>query len=167
MRHYAIALTIFATACKGEEAPPAAAPPAEVPAMAATVDQFKSLKWLEGRWRGTRSDSGAFFEEYRFINDSTIATVNFADSTMKPPTDTGTIALRGGTIANGIVGGQLWFVATSLDSVGVHFEPRGKAKNAFTWKREPKGGWIATLGWVGPGGLPQRQVYVMKKLDSR
>src|SRR5262245_28887902 len=33
---------------------------------------FQKLRWLEGTWRGSDGGKGAFFEGYRFINDTTI-----------------------------------------------------------------------------------------------
>ena len=60
LRGYLIlALLPGVVACKGEgERVPD--PPA--PLETVTLEQFRSLFWLEGRWRGTLNDTAPFFE---------------------------------------------------------------------------------------------------------
>jgi hypothetical protein len=164
MSRNALFCLIAVVACGGEPEPPAA--PAEIAPIQVSADQFKSLKWLEGKWRGTLNDTMPFYEEYRFMNDSSIATISYVDSTMKPPKDSGKIELRAGVVANGRIGGERWYVLTAIDSVSAHFEPRGNASNAFTWRRESDRSWIATLGWRGPTGTQNQRIYAMKRLDK-
>jgi hypothetical protein len=163
MSRIALLLALAAVAaCGGEQEQPAPPPSApEVPAITVSLDQFKSLKWLEGKWRGTLNDTMPFYEQYRFVNDSTIESLGFADSTMVPPRDTGFITLRAGKVQNG--SGDRYYLVSEIDSGSVHFEPRERANNAFTWKREGDG-WIATLRWKDSSGNPVQRTYVMKPI---
>src|SRR5688500_10516683 len=52
-----------------------------------TLADFQRLRWLDGRWRGFQPDGKTFYEQYRVLNDSTIAMVGFADSTFGKPAD--------------------------------------------------------------------------------
>lgn len=62
--------------------------------------ELRQLRWLAGRWRGSDSAQLVFYEEYRFVDDSTIAMRGFADSTFARTTDSSTIALRGGRLVS-------------------------------------------------------------------
>jgi hypothetical protein len=161
---------LLLAACGAEKAPEAApvAAPArpQVPAARVTVAQFKSMTWLVGRWRGTLNDTMPYYEGYRYANDSSLATYSFTDSTLRTPKVLGQILLRGGKVTNGEEGSAGWFVVTAIDSNSVHFEPRGQAMNAYTWKRGPRGSWSATLTWNDAAGRPMERTYQMKRLDG-
>ncbi len=41
---------------------------------------FQKLRWLEGTWRGSDGGKGAFYEGYRFIDDTIIGEVSVLGS---------------------------------------------------------------------------------------
>src|SRR5688572_9704173 len=142
-------LAAIASGACGRDAPE---PPAVVPASVAPA-QFRSLAWLEGRWRGT-DGSAPFYEEYRVSDDSTIRKFDYPDSTFSAPSDSGAIRLRGDTVFSGSP--PMQWVAVALDSTRVTFEPWRGAANAFTWERDQAGGWSATLTWDSAGVAMKR-----------
>ena len=165
MRYRACFLVLaLAIGCRREDDPSPAATEraALVEPMPVTVDQFRSLAWLEGRWRGTLADTAPFFERYSFLDDSTIGTWNYADSLGSPVSDSGWIRLRGGNVTSG--DSARGYVLTALDSASAHFKPRGAAVNAFTWRRTGDSSWTATLTWRDASGQAQERVYVMRLL---
>jgi len=63
------------------------------------LSQFRELTWLIGRWRGSSRWSPAFYEQYRFRDDSTIAMTAYTDSTFQSETaDSSIIEWRGGEV---------------------------------------------------------------------
>jgi hypothetical protein len=148
--------------CKGERRPPqdsaqTAPPPAAStsPPVAATVTpaQFRALKWLEGRWRGRDTATLVFYEEYRFVDDSTLAMRSFSDSMFTRATDSSTIALRGGRVENRSES-RTW-VATRLDSASARFDAASGAGTHFVWERATDG-WVARL--FAPAARGEREV---------
>lgn len=127
------------------------------PTDPATVSpaQFQVLRWIEGRWVGKEPDGKAFYEGYRFTDDSTITTWTYRDSTTSTASDSAAIRLRNGRVISG--GEQIAWVVSALDSTTVEFAPLQGARNGFTWAREP-GGWAATLHWPANGNEPARDV---------
>jgi hypothetical protein len=132
-----------------------------------TLDDFRGLHWIEGRWRGFMADGKTFYESYQVQNDSTIVMTGYPDSTFSRPTDNARIVLRGGKVMNeaGVDGGPQWF-ATRLDSTGADFAPGRGARNAFTWARESPTRWTATLRWTDRDGRPQTAVYALHKIQK-
>ena len=127
------------------------------------VTDLGTLRWIEGRWRGTLPDGGFFFEGYRFANDSTILTYTYPDSTSLTPSDSGAIMLRGGVVATGS-GGSRW-IATALREGFVRFDPREGARNNFVWERLSDDAWRAILLWPATADRPAREVvYPMRRL---
>jgi hypothetical protein len=122
---------------------------------------FVRLRWLDGSWRGRLPDGGYFYERYRVLDDSTIAMRSFSDSLFARVTDSSSIALRHGSIAN--VGGDRW-VATRLDSTEVDFASERNASNNFTWKRDTPDRWTATLRSNDAEGRPRTTVYPMERV---
>jgi len=165
----ALALTLATFACgEGNNAIPVdsvnlttAAVPAPVAAGTFTLADFRLLRWIEGRWRGFQPDGKTFYEQYRFLNDTTIAMHAFPDSTFRSAKDSSRVELRGGTVAN--EGARARWVATRLDSVGIDFAPHHGATNHFTWAREDSTKWNATLRWTDKDGQPQAVVYALHK----
>jgi len=129
-----------------------------------TAPQFASLRWIEGTWRGRLPDGGAFYERYRFADDSTIVMRAFADSTLTSTSDSGRIVLRDGTVAD--EGGAARWGATRLDSSGVSFAPIEGATNAFTWARDRADRWTATLTWTDKDGEARAVTYPMERIGS-
>ena len=135
----------------------------DAPAGGTTVAAFQQLRWIEGRWRGEQPNGPAFFEEYRFENDSTIRSYTFADAASRVPTDSGAIMLRGGQVTTGS-GGTRW-AAAELAAGRARFEPVAGARNSFVWQRTSPDAWTATLSWPATADRPAREVvYPMTRL---
>lgn len=124
-----------------------------------SAEQFASLTWLAGRWRGAAATGAPFFEAYVPQAAGAIRTYSYADSTFAAPSDSGLLQLRGDTLFSGSPSMQ--WVATHLDSVRVEFAPWSGASNRFVWRRTAPGEWTATLEWDS-AGTPQRRVYEMR-----
>jgi hypothetical protein len=136
---------------------------AEAPAPATvTAADLQRLRWIEGDWRGTGGGVPPFFERYRFLDDSTIASYTFTDSTRAQVADSGRIALSRGVLTSR--GGTSAYVATEVGDGRVHFEPQENAANAFTWTRESDSSWTATLRWEDAEGVPQERAYRMERV---
>ena len=126
-------------------------------------EKFRHLRFLEGRWRGSMSDGKPFFEEYRFLDDTTILKLDYPDSTFaKASDDSSRIVLRDSTVAN--EGKTSRWVASRVDSLGADFVPHFGATNTFTWAKESPTKWLATLRWTDRNGQPQSVVYPMVKV---
>lgn len=136
----------------------AAVAPAVRPVSAQTADprpvtvtrtQFAGLRWLEGAWRGSGGSYAAFFEDFRWLDDSTVARRTFADSTLQEATETSEMVLRNGmlyTVRNGTRGAP----AVLLSGDSLQFGPR------TLWVRRSNDHWTAILG----GG---RVVYELRR----
>ena len=147
----------------GDSTPPAPAVPAVAPATV-TLDEFRKLHWLAGRWRGFMADGKTFYESYEVQNDSTLVMSAYPDSTFSRASDNSRVMLRGGRVMN--EGATARWVATRLDSTGVDFAPDQGARNAFTWTRESPTRWSATLRWTDRDGRPQTTVYALHRIEK-
>lgn len=170
-----IVVLLLALACRSQEQPstdstaglPGDAtvnPPGSPKSKPYELAQFRQLRWLEGRWRGALPDGGSFYEQYRWLDDSTIAMHGFADSTFTRATDSARISLRFGVVAND--GAAARWVATSLDSSSVHFVPMRGASNSFSWVRESPTRWTATLQSTTREGRARSTVYEMQRIPE-
>lgn len=149
----ALATLLFAVAlaaCADREPP---LPPGVAPARV-TVEQFRTLRWFEGRWVGIAPDGSLFYEAYRMVDDSTIRSYQFADSVIRPPTDSGTIALREGRVTSGDADAR--WVLTRIDSASVRFESTREARSGFEWRRVGLGAWEARLFHDSAGVATER-----------
>lgn len=162
MRHGACILAFVLLAGCQQKEEPAPSERVEPTPMPVSVEQFRSLAWLEGRWRGTLADTMPFFERYQFQDDSTMGTWTFADSLRTQVSDSGWIRLRNGTVTSG--DSARGYVLTALDSASAHFKPRGAASNAFTWRKTSDSSWTATLTWRDRSGQAMERIYVMRLL---
>lgn len=142
----------------GNSAPAPAAAPAVQPAPV-SAEQFASLGWLIGDWRGSGGQYPAFYESYRLLNDSTIEQRAFSDSTFTTATETSEIALRAGAIQS-LSGGTVRNVVTRISGDSVFFARPNRAGGEFVWVKGPDGQWTAILG--GAGGA--RTVYEMRRI---
>lgn len=129
--------------------------------MTLTLEEFGDLRWLEGRWIGTGSDSSSFRESYHFVDDSTIRSYTWADTTYTQVKDSSEIAFRHGGVTSG--SGEMYWVLTRWDRFGLRFEPRGTATNLFVWRLVDGMNWIATLTWTDAAGKKQQRVYTMQR----
>lgn len=128
-----------------------------------TTTEFQRLRWLDGRWRGRTEDDKAFFEQYRFLDDSTIAMHAFADSTFTQASDSSRILLRGGTVVSQSASAR--WVAERLDTLGVEFAPDSGATNYFAWSKESPNSWTATLRWMDKEGKARRVAYALQRMS--
>jgi hypothetical protein len=142
-------LASIGASCRGEKPAPVDTARAAAGSAAPVVSgvevapqTFRTLKWIEGRWRGTDSSQLVFYEEYRFVDDSTIAMRSFSDSMFSTPTDSSVVALRGGRVEN--VAANATWVVTAFYGNSVHFAPVKGARNRFIWERAATG-WTARL----------------------
>lgn len=125
-----------------------------------TAEDLKKLRWIEGSWRGTGVNQPAFFERYRFENDSTLAVDHFEDQTLAKVTNTDRFELKNGEFRDGSGG----YVATALDDSSITFEPLKAGSNSFIWKREAKDSWTAILKWQASGNKPAgERIYNMER----
>jgi hypothetical protein len=108
-----------------------------------TAADLQKLRWIEGTWRGTGVNQPAFFERYRWENDTTLAVDGFENEKLEKVTDTTRFELKGGEFGGGSDGAR--YVATALDDNAVTFGPVIKARNSFVWKRESKDSWTAII----------------------
>lgn len=150
-----LVVAVALTAC-GREA-------AYVPPTAArvTVADFGRLRWLEGRWRGNGNEATPFFEAYRFLDDSTIQSYTFPDSTFEAASDSGMIRLRGDTVTSGWPEAQ--YVAIAIDSTSVHFAALPGSANDFSWRYAGPGAWTARLTWDS-AGVARERIYEMRAI---
>ncbi len=149
-------------ACSKPEEKPAPTSTPSVVAAPVTRDQIVQLRWLEGRWRGSEAGGQPFFEGYRFISDSSIRSLTFADSTFTTVNDSSTIALIGTSLISGST--AMAWVVTAIDSQHITFEPLRVATNSFSWTRTGPDTWIATLKWKSETGEAQQRIYEMKRV---
>ncbi len=138
--------------------------PEEPPARAATVtpEQFRTIGWIEGTWRGTGGGVEPFYERYRFADDSTLVRHTFSDSTLVEVSDSTTIALRGGRVVDPAEDPH-WQV-TAFDSTSWRFASTGEAGRGFTWRRDAPDQWTAILTSPGANGQSQERVYTLTRI---
>jgi hypothetical protein len=130
-----------------------------------TASDLKSLRWIEGTWRGTGDVEKPFFERYHFENDSTLVVESFSDETLSKVDDVTRFELRDGQFGNWGEGAR--WAATQLDNYSITFEPAAHARNTFRWERQSENIWKAVLRWPATGNTPAKQrVYQMDRLPS-
>jgi hypothetical protein len=137
-------------------------PVIEVTGATITAEQLRSLRWIEGSWRGEGDSTSAFHERYKFIDDSTLV----VDDPTKPSEPPTRFELRRGRF--GTSGPSRW-VAVQLLGGAVTFAPVSGARNFFIWRPVSASRWVAELAWLPPvdprrpGRLPVR--YQMDRID--
>lgn len=149
------AVLLLAVHACGERRPDeAAAPDAEPPQAApVTVEQFASLDWLIGEWRGSGGQYPAFYESYTRLNDSTILMKAWSDSTFSAATDSSEIALRGGAVRSSS-DGTVKNVLVRISGDSLYFARATGQGGEFIWAREAADRWTAILGPARAGGEP-------------
>lgn len=161
------AVVIAIPACARSAAAPAGPAPGDTTmpiAARVPLEDFARLTWLEGTWRGEGVGQPAFWERYRFLNDSTIRIESFTDSTLAGPPETGEVRWRDGMVTVGS-SGALW-VLTRRDRSFLHFDPVAGARNSFTWRRDSDDAWTAVLSWPAAGDAPARdRVYHLRRVQ--
>ncbi len=125
-----------------------------------TRAQFAALRWLEGRWLGSGGNYPRFFEEYVFVNDTTIEQREFGmDSTFTSAPNAARIVLSQGRILSLRRGAQSASVARIATDT-VWFET-GRSGSGYRWHRVDGNEWVATLGG---GSAPT--VYRMRRVGG-
>ncbi len=126
----------------------AASPPLRAQGSPAPISReaFASLRWLEGRWVGSGGGYTAFYEEYRFVNDSTIEQVEFgSDSTFSRGQGRSPIEWRAGSAVKSRNGQAQSRLARVSGDTAV-FENVRTGQRAFIWYRVSADEWRAVLG---------------------
>ena len=158
--HPAALLLLTLLACNQSEKPKAATPPPPTPATVPRA-AFSHISYLQGRWRGVDASGKAFFESYIALDDTTMRSFTFSDSTFAAPSESGRIRWASGQVR--IDGGELRWVATLWTADSVRFEPEVGASNSFTWTRRSPDAWLARLE---PRGAPGPVTYEMSRLPE-
>jgi len=122
---------------------------------------FQKLRWLEGTWRGSEGGKGAFYEGYRFIDDTIIEIEFFTDSTLSKISGKGMVKLSDRSIINGA--GSTFWAATSVDDRSIHFAPMQNVSNYFSWEKESQDVWLARLKNFDSQGKQIETVYRMER----
>lgn len=122
-------------------------------------DEFVSLRFLEGRWIGSGGGYDAFFEAYRFVNDSTLEQSTYPDERFGEPDGVSTIELRRGRALK-YRNGQAESMITRIAGDTVRFERMRPGGGGFTWIRRGPDEWTAVLD--RPGGDPV--VYTLRRI---
>ena len=157
-----VASALLMWTCGSERAASGVADPVRPASVSA--EQFRSLAWLSGRWRGTDATGAPFFEAYLPQTSTAIQSYGHEDSAFSAPSDSGLLQLRGDTLFSGSPSMQ--WIATHRDSARIEFAPWRGASNRFAWQRTTAGEWTATLQWDS-AGVPQQRVYQMRGAGSR
>lgn len=161
MRRHSIPLALAVLALAACDPPPSP-PPGPGGAARISVAEFRRLRWIEGSWRGSGSGQAAFFERYRFADDSTLVVDSFADSTLAAVSESTRFELRGGRLGNP---GNVRWVASRLDDRAVTFVPVAGARNTFTWRYDARDRWTALLHWPASDTRPERSAtYTMERV---
>ena len=133
--------------------------PTPVPVSPArlTAEDLKKLRWIEGTWRGTGANQPAFYERYRWENDTTLAVDGFENEKLEKVTDTTRFELKDGEFGGGSDGAR--YVATALDENSIRFGPVIKVRNFFVWKRESKDVWTAIIQPLPRPDRPTKETF--------
>jgi len=130
--------------------------------MTISQAQFQQLRWLEGMWSGSGGGIDAFYERYKWVDDSTIRKFDIdAPGASTVVKDSGDITLRAGVVRSGSP--ERSWVVVSLDSTSVTFAPERNASNGFEWRRTGAFTWTARLTWDS-AGVARERTYEMKAL---
>lgn len=151
------AAIIVASSCRTRQGPEGSV----IKGKEFSQSDFQKLRWLEGTWRGSAGGEGAFYEGYRFINDTTIEIEFFTDSTLSKSNGSGMVRLSDNSIINGA--GSTFWSATSVDNTSIHFAPKQNASNYFSWEKESNDVWHARLKNVDSQGRQIETVYRMER----
>ena len=130
--------------------------------MTVSQAQFQQLRWVEGDWMGSGGGIAAFYERYKWVDDSTISKFDIdgpaASGAVK---DSGYITLRAGVVRTGSAA-RSWIV-TSMDSSHVVFAPEQRGSNGFEWRRAGAFRWTARLTWDS-AGIARERTYEMTRI---
>jgi hypothetical protein len=123
------------------------------------VNDFKQLRWIEGKWKG-EANGAPFYERYHFTNDTTIEQESFKDGTFQTVTERATFALRNGRIFEESAKSR--YEAVRFNAGVAQFIPVKGASNSFQFTRMSKDRWTAT---IIPNGGKKKTVYEMRRVQ--
>lgn len=109
-----------------------------------SAEAFRALAWLEGRWLGSGGGFDAFYEAYRFVNDSTLEQTTWPDDSFAEPDGRSTIELREGRVVK-LRDGRVQSTVTRLARDTIRFEWVSGDRPGFTWIRVDDATWTAIL----------------------
>jgi hypothetical protein len=128
-------------------------------------DDFQQLRWLSGSWRGEGGGQPTFYVQYRFVDDSTIASETFSDSKFRTLKESTRVELRNHRVTLRSGTGQ-WIV-TSLDSTSAAFRHLGGAPDDFVWQHHAANEWLAVHAWPPGVDYPARTAtYHMQRVKG-
>ena len=140
----------------------AACRPADAGPAAVNAADFRTIRWIEGTWRGTGGGVEPFFEHYRMPDDTTLMRYSFADSSLATVSDSAHIVLRGGRVVEP-AHDPAWQV-TAFDSASWRFEHLREPGRAYTWRFVSTDQWTARLEWLDAQGRPQERLYTLDRM---
>ena len=133
------------------------------PAKAVASSQFRDLAWIIGRWHGSGRFVPAFYEQYRFRDDSTIAMTAYTDSTFKSETaDSSLIELRGGQVRSRTPRSTNDVIEFAPGSI--RLRRTGTSDGGFRFSRVSVDEWAATI--YPRGTSTDTTVYRMRRIPE-
>ena len=148
-----ILFTLLLAAC-------AAPATAKEPLKKFTQDDFKQLKFLEGRWQGTDPKGSAFYEQYDFPDAVTLRSQRFPTKEFLKPSDTSTVTLNDGQIVSRW--GDFSWSAAEITPDKACFAPV-KAPSSFCWKLASTTSVEVTQRWLDASGKEQTMTMVLTR----
>ena len=132
--------------------------------MRPALASFRQLSFMEGRWRGVGPDGVPFYEHHRFVDDSTMRSYRFLDSTFATAEDSSTVALVADRIESSW--GDFRWRASAVDSASIRFEPLEGTPNRFTWHRVSQDTLMVRQEWTDDEGRDQSLLLSLKRLAN-
>lgn len=126
-----------------------------------SAEAFRGLGWLEGRWVGSGGGYDAFYEAYRFVNDSTLEQTTYPDDGFTDPDGRSTMEFRDGRVLKHR-DGRAESAVVRLAGDTIRFQRLPPGRSGFTWIREDADTWTAVLD--RPGGDPV--VYTLRRIPG-
>ncbi len=126
-----------------------------------TQDDFRQLKFLEGRWQGTDPKGAAFFEQYDFPDAVTLRSLRFPTKEFSNSTDTSTVSLNDGKIVSRW--GAFTWQAADIATDRACFVPI-KAPSSFCWKVASPTSIEVTQRWTDASGVAQAMTIVLTRI---
>ena len=137
---------------------------ADANVMRPALASFRQLSFMEGRWRGVGPDGVPFYEHFRFVDDSTMRSYRFPDSTFATPQDSSTVTLVADRIESSW-GDHRWR-ASAVDSASIHFEPLEGTSDRFTLRRVSQGTLQVQQQWTDDKGRGRSRTTSLERLAN-
>ncbi len=134
---------------------------AKEPLRMFTLDDFKQLKFLEGRWQGTDPKGSVFYEQYDFPDPVNLRSLRFPTKEFSQSTDTSTVTLKNGQILSRW--GDFTWQAAEITPDKACFVPLN-APSSFCWKVVSPTALEVTQRWLDANGKEQSMTMVLTRL---